>query len=253
MKITANRIRRRRKASADGSFFKKESQDPSFFTDAPVQPFFQAAPNVLQSKCAECEDEQKSVGHAAVTSEEVPEEMTVPSAEPSKEGETVEEEPPCTAGSVNLGADTVADYHQGAGVLVGEKKIPSKNCPDCEDDCVDGSGMLSVAFTVDTTVNLPTVPENLTPCQQARVKAAIEGPLTAHEQQHVRAFKKFEGTANLPIRYHGCGAGYDDYLAGLAKAEFERRRKSADTKSAALDPFSVPVDLCCKEPKPAKK
>lgn len=252
MKAPANRIRRRKKAPADGSFFKKEGQEQGFFAESGPQPFFQSPAAPVQRKCAACEEEHKSKGYASLVSEEAEQAGQQEEPVPMNEGEKAEEEP-CTAGSVDLTAETSADYTREAGVLINEKKVESKNCPSCEDDCVDGSGTLSVKFKVATSVALPPVPANLTPCQQARVKAAIDGPLSAHEQQHVRAFKKFEGTALLPIKYHGCGSGYDTYLEGLAETEYQRRKKAADAGSAALDPFSVPVDLCCKEPKPAKK
>jgi hypothetical protein len=237
MKAPANRIRRRKKAAADGSFFKKESQEPGFFAETGTEPFFQPPAQGVLRKCAECEEENKSKGYASLVGDE----HSAPEAQP------------WTNNTLDLTAETSADYTKGAGVLVNEKKVKSKGCADCEEDCVDGSGILSVKFTVSTSISLPPVPSNLTPCQQARVKTAIVGPLTAHEKQHVSAFETFNGTAMLPIKYHGCDGGYDPYLAGLADAEFERRKDSADAKSAALDPFSIPVDLCCKEPEPVKK
>jgi len=250
MKAIANRnIRRRRKAPSDGSFFKKESQEPGFFAESGPQPFFQPAAQPVQRKCAECEEEHKAKGNATITGEEVPEEQQSPEAQPANEVQAAEEEP-CTAGSVSLEAETTGKFKKGAGTLIGEKKEKSKGCPTCEEDCVDGSGVLSVPFNVLTSVALPPVPQDLTPCQQARVKAAIDGPLTAHEQEHVAAFKTFDGTALLPISYHGCNSGYDPYLVSLAENELRQREFAAKQLSAALDPFSIPVDLCCREPKP---
>ena len=163
-----------------------------------------------------------------------------------------EAEQECTAGSVDLEAETLATYKKGAGTAKNEVTKKSKNCDGCEDDsCVSISGSLKVPFNVATKVNLPTVPANLTPCQQDRVRTAINTTLSAHEQQHVKAFETFNGTASLPINYQGCNEGYVSYQEGLADAEYERRKTVADAKSAALDPFSVPVDLCCKD-KPKK-
>jgi Domain of unknown function (DUF4157) len=158
----------------------------------------------------------------------------------------------CTAGSVDLEAETNATYKKGAGTAKNEVTKKSKNCDGCEDDsCVTITGSLKVPYSVATTVNLPTVPSNLTECQQDRVRTAINTTLSAHEQKHVRAFETFNGTASLPINYQGCSDGYVSYQEGLADAEFERRKTAADAKSAALDPFSVNVDLCCKD-KPKK-
>lgn len=169
----------------------------------------------------------------------------------SRKGEEETEEE-CTAGSVDLEAETLATYKKGAGTAKNEVTKKSKNCDGCEDDsCVSITGSLKVPYSVATKVNLPAIPANLTPCQQDRVRTAINTTLSAHEQQHVKAFETFNGTASLPVNYQGCSDGYVSYQEGLADAEYERRKTAADAKSAALDPFSVPVDLCCKD-KPKK-
>ncbi len=169
----------------------------------------------------------------------------------SRKGEE-EAEQECTAGSVDLEAETLATYKKGAGTAKNEVTKKSKNCDGCEDDsCVSITGSLKVPYSVATKVNLPAVPANLTPCQQDRVRTAINTTLSAHEQQHVKAFETFNGTASLAINYQGCSDGYVSYQEGLADTEYERRKTAADAKSAALDPFSVPVDLCCKD-KPKK-
>ncbi|RXK58324.1 DUF4157 domain-containing protein [Lacibacter luteus] len=169
-----------------------------------------------------------------------------------RKGEEEEAEPECTAGSVDLEGETNATYKKGAGTAKNEVTKKSKNCDGCGDDsCVSITGTLKVPYSVATKVNLPAVPTDLTPCQQDRVRAAINGPLTVHEQKHVDAFNTFNGTASLPINYQGCSENYVTYQEGLAEAEYERRKTIADAKSAALDPFSIPVDLCCKD-KPKK-
>lgn len=60
MKTSATRIiRRRKRTSADGAFFRKESQESGFFADTAHEAFFQPADNSVQRKCAGCEDEEK--------------------------------------------------------------------------------------------------------------------------------------------------------------------------------------------------
>lgn len=156
-----------------------------------------------------------------------------------------EQETTCTAGSVDLEALTTAGFNKKAGTVANEKTKKSKGCPDCEDECVNITGNLLVPFKADTKINLPSVPANLSPCQQDRVKAAINGPLLKHEKEHVKAFETFNGTASLKINYQGCESDYSSHQETLAEQEFQRRKSSAEAKSAALDPFSVPVDLCC--------
>jgi hypothetical protein len=84
------------------------------------------------------------------------------------------------------------------------------------------------------------------------VANAIKFKLSPHEQKHVAAFKTFNGSPLLPIKYKGCAGGYDSYLEGLAETEFERRKGIADAKSAKLDPYTENVDLCCKDAAPKK-
>lgn len=166
----------------------------------------------------------------------------------------------CDDAQLNLEGSTDAVYNKGAGKTIGEKKKASKDCDGCEDDCVSYSGTLSVPYDVQTTVTLPDVPEDLRPCQKKRVAAVIKNKLAPHEQKHVAAFKTFNGTAFLPIKYTGCEGGYNSYLEDLAQNEFDRRKDIADKKSAKLDPYSEDVDMCCKDtdtvsksPAPAKK
>ena len=169
----------------------------------------------------------------------------------SRKDET-ETEAACTAGSVDLEAETNATYKKGAGTAKNEVTKKGKGCDGCDDDsCISVTGKLAVPYTVATNINLPPVSSNLTPCQQDRVRTAINTKLLPHEKQHVKAFETFNGTASLAINYHGCADDYVSYQEGLADTEFERRKTAADTKSAALDPFTVPVDLCCKD-KPKK-
>lgn len=158
---------------------------------------------------------------------------------------------PCTAGSVDLEAETTAGFAKKAGSVVNEKTNKSKGCTDYEDECVNITGTLKVPFKASTKISLPAVPGNLSPCQQDRVRAAINGPLLKHEKQHVKAFETFDGTASLAINFIGCESDYTSYQENLAEQEFQRRKSSAEAKSADLDPFTVPVDLCCTD-KPKK-
>lgn len=162
-----------------------------------------------------------------------------------------DEEPDCNE-KLDLEGYTDAVYNKGAGTTLGEKKIKSKGCDDCEESCIQVTGSLKVPYTVKTTVSLPSVPDDLRPCQKQRVASAIKNKLAPHEQKHVAAFKTFNGTPLLPVQYKGCESGYDSYLEGLSEAEFERRKNIADAKSAKLDPFVVDVDLCCKDAAPKK-
>lgn len=153
----------------------------------------------------------------------------------------------CAEGSVDLEAYTSAGYNKGSGEVVDEKTERAKGCKGCKDNCVKITGNLNVPFDVDTKIQLPAVSKSLTECQQDKVRRAIQGPLLAHENEHVAAFETFNGTASLPVNYKGCENKYQAHLHSLADKEFKRRKSAAQKKSDALDPFMINVDLCCKD------
>lgn len=171
----------------------------------------------------------------------------------ARKGEEGGQEAECAAGSVDLEALTSGVYRNGKGVVAKEKTEKTKGCPDCEDECVSITGTFKVPYNVTTSIAMPVVPGNLTPCQQKRVKAGIDGPLLTHEKKHVKALETFNGTASLPVDYKGCESQYTTYLENMKAQEFQRRQSIADAKSAALDPFTIPIDLCCKDKEVTKK
>lgn len=86
-------------------------------------------------------------------------------------------------------------------------------------------------------------------CQQQRIRDAINNLLARHEQGHVAAFETYNGSVDTPIAITGCRnrlSAMATERAGVAhRAVEEIRRRSAQDKSDALDPFVVNVDLDC--------
>src|SRR5262249_11707979 len=119
-------------------------------------------------------------------------------------------------------------------------------------ECVTVTGSLEINYHVDTTVTLPATPADLTPCQKVRVEDAINNKIRPHESEHVKAFNTYNGTATLPIHYTGCRSGLESYVQGMHEADAAAREGAARTKSSALDPFNVFVDLDCDDPLPKK-
>ncbi|HEU4386543.1 MAG TPA: hypothetical protein VFV34_02015 [Blastocatellia bacterium] len=156
--------------------------------------------------------------------------------------------------SVVLKGLTEADFSSNFALTKDSVK-PATGCKDCPPgNCVKVTGVLVNTFTVKTTVTLPKVSDfpDLTPCQKKRVQDAIDNKLAPHEQEHVKAFKTFEGTTTKPIDITMCKG--DDLKAELkAKlqaihdAEEGPRKAAARAKSAALDPFQVKVNLDCED------
>lgn len=156
--------------------------------------------------------------------------------------------------SVHFDGKTDADFDGGVGQTKNLKAIPAKDCKDCSaSECMTVTGSFEITYTVTTNVTLPDMPEGLTPCQQKRVKDAIDGVLAPHEQKHVKAFETYNGKVTLPITYTGCKDGLQQYLQDLNDADGIKRKAAAKAKSDALDPFFVNVDLDCVEPAPPKK
>jgi hypothetical protein len=88
-----------------------------------------------------------------------------------------------------------------------------------------------------------------TPCQQRRIRDAINNELAPHEQQHVAAFRTYNGTVDTPIAMTGCRSELEGQVAAQAE-EIHRgvegpRRSSAQAASDALDPFVINPDLNC--------
>jgi hypothetical protein len=160
---------------------------------------------------------------------------------------------PGHANSVRLEGRTDADFNGGAFRTVGGRTRPATGCDACgADACQRATGRLVITFAVRTTVTLPTPDPSLTPCQLARVRNAIRTVLAPHEQQHVRAFKTYEGTVTKPFDLTLCHDDFDAAIQRMAEAEEGPRKTAAQAASDALDtpPFFFDVDLDCEDPTP---
>jgi len=123
-------------------------------------------------------------------------------------------------------------------------------CTGCTGrSCVNATGTLESTYTVTTEVTLPRVSDfpDLTPCQQKRVRTAIDTDLAPHEQQHVRAYNTYTGTTRQPFSRTLCRNKMDSAMRTMHKTAEASRRAAAKAASAALDPFNVEVDLDCED------
>ncbi len=155
---------------------------------------------------------------------------------------------------VTFKGETEGTFDGGVGQTKNLKAVPAKGCEGCADsECFSVTGTLEITYHVSTTVTLPEVPAGLTPCQEKRVREAIDTKIAPHEDQHVSAFGTYNGTVKLPINYKGCKEGLADFVQAMHDKDAAAREATARAKSAALDPFHVNVDLDCEEPAPPKK
>jgi predicted nucleic acid-binding OB-fold protein len=96
---------------------------------------------------------------------------------------------------------------------------------------------------------LPRVSDypDLTSCQRERVRNAIHNILTPHEQEHVTAFNKYNGTTSRRFDLTLCRGNFEGTIRSMFEGEERARRQAAQAASDALDPFYFDVDLNCKD------
>jgi len=183
--------------------------------------------------------------------EEVSDQSPAPVLEVAGEGE----ETHAVAHSVTLQGRTDADYRSSFRT---ERVITTagSGCDGCTGgDCVRVRGTLVSTYTVATQVTLPSVNDfpDLTPCQRRRVQDAINNVLRPHEQQHVSAFRTYNGTTRQRFDMTLCRDALDAAMQSMHDAEQRTRQAAAQALSDALDPFTFDVDIDCEEPPPREK
>jgi predicted nucleic acid-binding OB-fold protein len=96
---------------------------------------------------------------------------------------------------------------------------------------------------------LPRVSDypDLTPCQRQRVRDAIHNILTPHEQEHVTAFNRYNGTTSRRFDLTLCRNNFESTIRSMFEGEERARRQAAQAASDALDPFYFDVDLNCED------
>jgi hypothetical protein len=179
-----------------------------------------------------------------------------PSAVPAIHGTGTARRDTAYGGSVRLQGRTDADFNGGDFHTEKGRTRPATGCAGCgADDCIRATGKLVIDFRAPTRVTLPHVSDfpNLTPCQVRRVQAAITNVLAPHEQRHVRAFSRYDGTVTRSFDLTLCRDAFDSRIQSMVEAIEQPRRATAQAASDALDPFFFDVDIDCTEPPPSTK
>lgn len=154
-----------------------------------------------------------------------------------------------SVGGQTLEAETSANYSFSFGHS--NRCVPATGCTDCDDaSCERCTGTLNATYSSAPTITLPTVPDTLTPCQQERVRDAINSQLEPHEQEHATAFRTYNGTTSRPFDITGCAGTLDAAVEAMANAEEAPRRAAATALSDALDPFFITINLDCEDEAP---
>jgi hypothetical protein len=114
-------------------------------------------------------------------------------------------------------------------------------------------GTLVSTFTVTTTVSLPSPQKGLDDCERDVVQAAIDGPLSAHEDEHVAIFQEYGGEVRQDYDVKGGAKAVTAALKKTHKALDATRAKETRAKSKAIDPFEVAIDLSTCQPAPTQE
>jgi hypothetical protein len=206
----------------------RELHDEVSLSPGPVE----AAPN---ESTAEPVTDEGLDGIGRVTPEEVPD----------ISGAGIETE--LSAYSVTLRGRTDATFTNSFRTR-NVRTAAATGCENCADgECIRVSGTLESTFRVTTRVTLPTVSDfpDLTACQRQRVRSGITNVLAPHEQQHVAAFRTYNGTVRTPFNLTICRSDFDASIQELHDSIEGARRSAAQAASDALDPFEFVVDLDC--------
>jgi hypothetical protein len=155
------------------------------------------------------------------------------------------------ANNVRLQGRTDATFDGGAFETEHVRVSAADGCACGDGDpCIRARGILVARFHVATTVTLPRVADfpDLTPCQRTRVQRAITTILAPHEQQHVQAFRQYNGITRTPFDVTLCRSEFDSTIQSMFDTQESARRAAAQAASDALDPFHFDVDIDCEEP-----
>jgi hypothetical protein len=154
-----------------------------------------------------------------------------------------------SAYGLSLQGQTDADFRNRFRTA-GLRTTRGSGCEGCsEEECVRVRGTLVSTFSVATTVTLPRASDypELTRCQRQRVQSAISSVLAPHEQQHVREFRRYNGTVNTPFDLTICRSDFESRMQEMHDDIATRRQETVQAASDALDPFYFEVDLECED------
>lgn len=228
----------------------------------PLGPMFAAGP-ALSLADASREAERRRPGAAVADEQEAETARAGATAEPAeREAEAETQRAPVAsvrgasqkqaeaahAGSLRLQGRTDATF-ESSFRTTGVRVQPATGSAGCTADCVRATGVLVATYRARTRVTLPSVRDfpELTPCQRRRVQAAITNVLAPHEQQHVAAFRTYDGTTRTPFDLTLRRDELDAAIRAMFVAEDQARQSAAQAASDALDPFHFDVDLNCED------
>lgn len=161
------------------------------------------------------------------------------------QGTNTEDKEAFGCANVDVQGRTNANYDHGTFTSSGSARA-STGCEGCEgQECIDASGTITSVFTAHPVVTLPNVPGGLTQCETNAVQTFINTTLRQHEQQHVAAFRTYNGRVRTPYMFKGCRADLDAFIQNLHNGVDTQRINAANALSDALDPFNATIPCNC--------
>jgi hypothetical protein len=144
---------------------------------------------------------------------------------------------------LHLHGVTHGDYSSNPRVE-NQKLVKAEGCECAQGvQCIHLTGVLVVDYKAKVTIDMPSVPAGLTPCEQGKVRDFLKNVLRPHEEDHKKRMETYIGRTSRPIDLTGCGT--DDLLSqakAMAQAEDTTRKAAANALSGAIDPFDKTVD-----------
>ena len=160
--------------------------------------------------------------------------------------------------SINLQGLTTASFSSSTNSFTSQNTTIAHatgcdgSCSDT-DPCVSVSTTIASSYSVPVSVSLPNLANmDLNECERQQAQNWIDTVLSPHEQQHVAAFRTYNGTTSHPLNFTSCRSAAQTELNTRAQEMFntERaaRQASAQALSDALDPFNMDFEVNCPEP-----
>lgn len=159
---------------------------------------------------------------------------------------------------INLEGKTTAAFSNSTNSFTSQNTTIS-HAEGCDgscsetDPCVSVSTTINSSYSVPISVSLPNLANmDLTECERQQAQNWIDTVLAPHEQEHVTAFRTYNGTTSHPLSFKSCRSSAQTELNTRAQEMFDteraERQASAQALSDALDPFNMDFEVDCPEP-----
>lgn len=158
-----------------------------------------------------------------------------------------------SGGSISLHGKTVANYNNGKPIPAPFPSTVTVTTSKVGDTPVfSASGSFDVNFKADLKITLPTVPSDLSECQKKAVKEFIDGPLTAHENEHAKAYTdNYDGKFTVKLNHKNIKDTPEmrqNAMETPVQNEDVKRANKANAASGKLDPWNKTIPgLDCDE------